>query len=191
MRPSCRRDEGGRGLLIRFLESCSALVEKVAGLLLAAITLLIAASAIGRYLFAAPIPDSFDIARLLLGATVMWGFASLGYRGSHIQVDILAEVLPARARRAVDLFAWIALLIFVVLLTWKMFARVESAMASGESTFDLRLPVWPLMALIWAGVLVAVLTSVARLILIWNDQVPADEREATRGDSEANGARYE
>lgn len=153
--------------MTRFLERFSIIVEKIAGILLASITLLIVVSAIGRYGFATPIPDAFDIARLLLGATIMWGFASVGYRGSHIQVDVLAELLPARARRIVDIFAWSVLLIFAALLAWKMLARVESAMASHEATFDLRLPVWPLMAATWAGVVASLFTVLARLILIW------------------------
>jgi C4-dicarboxylate transporter, DctQ subunit len=159
-----------------FLTRFSIIVERIAGLMLAAITLLIVASAVGRYGFTAPIPDAFDIARLLLGATIMWGFASVGYRGSHIQVDIFAEMLPPGARRIVDLIAWSVLLLFVVLLAWKMLARVESAQASHEATFDLRLPVWPLMALTWAGAAASVFTVLARLVLIWNGSGNSDER---------------
>lgn len=154
-------------MLITWLESVCTAIEKIAAILLAAITVLIAVSAVGRYVFAAPLPDSFDIARLLLGAAVMWGFASLGYRGSHIEVTLFTDLLPPRARRAVELFAWAVVLAFVALLAWKMLARVESAARSGEATFDLRLPVWPLMALIWAGAAAAVVTVLARLALIW------------------------
>ncbi|MCV0393786.1 MAG: TRAP transporter small permease [Rhizobiaceae bacterium] len=148
------------------LEAVSLAIEKVAGGLLAAITVLIVASAIGRYVFASPIPDAFDISRFLLGATILWGFASVGLRGSHIKVDLFAELLPPAARRVVDFFAWSVLLVFTVLLAWKMFARVMSAAASGEATFDLRLPAWPMLALIWAGAAVSVIAIVARLVAI-------------------------
>jgi hypothetical protein len=46
----------------------------------------------------------------------------------------------------------LVLLLFTVLLAWMLLGRVESAYASNESTFDLRLPVWPWLALIWLGV---------------------------------------
>ena len=39
---------------------------RVRGLFLAVITVLVFVSAIGRYVLAAPIPDAFDIARLML-----------------------------------------------------------------------------------------------------------------------------
>ena len=141
-------------------------IEIVAGVIMGLVTLLVVASAVGRYLFAYPLPDAFDMSRLLLGAAIMWGFASVGYRGSHIKVDLVATLLPAGPRRWVDGFAWTVLLLFAALLCWKMFGRVASAAGSGEATMDLRLPAWPMMGLIWAGVLVSLPAILARLILI-------------------------
>lgn len=152
--------------MTRTLETFSRWVETVAGLILAAVTILVVVSAVGRYLFASPIPDSFDLSQFLIGAAIMWGFASLGYRGSHIKVDILAEALPPAARRVVDAFAWSVLLFFVILLAWKMLGRVESAYRSGETTFDLRILTWPLLALIWGGAAASIFTVAARLFLI-------------------------
>ncbi|MCO6381204.1 TRAP transporter small permease [Oceanicola sp. 502str15] len=152
--------------LQRALERFSHWVETVAGLMMGAITLLVVVSAVTRYLFAWPLPDAFDLSRYLLGAAIMWGFACVGFRGSHIKVDLLAEALPAPIRRWVDAFAWAVLLFFTVLLAWKLLGRVTSAAGSGEATMDLRLPAWPLMALIWAGVAVAILTITARLLII-------------------------
>ncbi|SHE94402.1 TRAP-type C4-dicarboxylate transport system, small permease component [Loktanella atrilutea] len=153
-------------------------IEVVAGLIMGLVTLLVVASAVGRYLFAYPLPDAFDMSRLLLGAAIMWGFASVGYRGSHIKVDILAERLPPGPRRWIDTFAWTVLLIFAVLLAWKLFGRVSSAAASNESTMDLRLPAWPMMGLIWLGVLVSVPAILARLILIVTGRGTLDPYES-------------
>ena len=148
------------------LERFSLAIEKIAGVLMALITILVVISAVSRYLFAFPVPDAFDLSRLLLGAAIMWGFASVGFRGSHIKVDIVAEILPAKMRRWVDTFAWTILLIFTCLLTWKMLGRVLSASRSGEATMDLRIPAWWIMALTLAGVAVSIVTVLARLILV-------------------------
>jgi TRAP-type C4-dicarboxylate transport system permease small subunit len=152
------------------LEQLSLLIEKIAGMFLAIIALLVFVSAIGRYLLAMPVPDAFDISRLMMGVAVMWGFASVGYRGSHIKVDLIAEVLPHSIRRWVDTFAWLVLLLFTVLLAWKLFGRVDSTFSSGESTFDLRIPVWPFLAVIWLGVVASVLTVCARIVLLVIDR---------------------
>jgi C4-dicarboxylate transporter, DctQ subunit len=152
-------------VLARRLDRLSTLVEKIAGLCLAAITVLVFASAIGRYAFATPIPDAFDVARLMMGVAMLWGFASVGYRGAHIQVDLVAELLPERVRPWLDVVAQLTLLLFTVLLAWMLLGRVESAFASNESTFDLRLPVWPWLAAIWLGVVASVFTIVSRIVL--------------------------
>ncbi|XDA96967.1 TRAP transporter small permease [Sulfitobacter sp. LCG007] len=167
--------------LQNILERLSHGVEIVAGLIMGLVTILVVASALGRYLFAFPLPDAFDMSRLLLGAAIMWGFASVGYRGSHIKVDIVAEMLPLRRRRWIDAFAWSVLLIFTALLAWKMFGRVHSAAVSGEATMDLRLPAWPMMGLIWLGVLVSIPAIMTRLILIVTGRGSLDHFERIDG----------
>ncbi|TKW65869.1 MAG: TRAP transporter small permease [Paracoccus denitrificans] len=153
---------GLNALLRRF----ATVVETVAAICLAVVTILIFVSAIGRYLFSAPIPDAFDISRLLLGLSIAWGYAVLGYRGGHICVDLLVETLPESPRRVVEVIAQAILLIFTSALAWKLFDRVVSAYNSTEATSDLRLPVWPFIGGIWLGIAVAVLTTLAGLILM-------------------------
>jgi TRAP-type C4-dicarboxylate transport system permease small subunit len=60
------------------IERAMLIVERIAAVMLGVITLLIVVSAIGRYLVAVPVPDAFDVSRLLIGAAIMWGFASVG-----------------------------------------------------------------------------------------------------------------
>ena len=152
--------------LAQRLDRLATLIERIAGLFLAAITVVVFVSAIGRYALASPIPEAFDITRLMLGVAMFWGFASVGYRGAHIKVDIVAGLLPARARLWLDVIAALVLLLFTVLLAWKLLGRVESAFASNESTFDLRLPVWPWLAAIWLGVVASVFTIATRILLM-------------------------
>lgn len=160
------------------LERISHGIEIVAGCIMGLVTLLVVASATGRYLFAYPLPDAFDMSRLLLGAAIMWGFASVGFRGSHIKVDILVERLSPGPRRWIDAFAWTLLLIFTGLLAWKMFGRVSNAAISNETTMDLRLPAWPMMGLIWLGVAVSLPAILARLILIVTGRGSLDPYES-------------
>lgn len=144
--------------MLRAIERFCGVVEVVAGLLLGAVMLLIVASTAGRYLFTWAIPDSFDISRLMIGACIMWGLASIGYRGGHICVDLLYEVVGKRWRQFIDFFAWLSLLVFTAALSYQLYFRVVSAFRSNESTFDLRLQVWPFLLLIWIGCAVSLVT---------------------------------
>ena len=73
------------------------------------------------------------------------------------------------------------LLLFAVLLAAMLLGRVESAFASGESTFDLRLPVWPWLAAIWLGVLASAFTVASRILLMLLGLEPAEQRVAGAG----------
>jgi TRAP-type C4-dicarboxylate transport system permease small subunit len=146
-----------------FVEQIIGWIERIAAVTLGLVTVLIVVSSVGRYGFAKPVPDVFDISRLILGIAIIWGFASLGYRGSHIKVDLFASVMGNRARRWMNGFAWSVLLLFTCLLTWKIFERVMGAYASSDSTFELRLPHWPFLAALWLGLVAALFTTVVRL----------------------------
>lgn len=167
--------------LARRLDRLATAIETIAGLFLGAITGLVFASAVGRYAFAAPIPDGFDVSRLMLGIAMLWGFASVGYRGAHIKVDLVAELVPARVCFWLDVLGALVLLLFAVLLAAMLLGRVESAFASGESTFDLRLPVWPWLAAIWLGVLASAFTVASRILLMLLGLEPAEQRVAGAG----------
>jgi C4-dicarboxylate transporter, DctQ subunit len=160
----------------RIIEAFCNAVDRVAGLLIAVVTLLVVASAFGRYFLASPIPDAFDLSRLLLGACIMWGFAAVGYRGGHISVDMVVEFLPPRARKWIEVFAWTVLLVFVGLLVWKMYGRVHSAWRSGEATFDLRLPVWPIMGVIWLGAVASLGTVSVRIWMLATGRARYDDQ---------------
>ncbi|MBO0902808.1 TRAP transporter small permease [Jiella sonneratiae] len=174
----------------RLTERVVTIVERIAAVMLGLVTILVFVSAIGRYLFASPVPDAFDLSRLSLAIAIMWGFASLGFRGSHIKVDILAEMLGPRARRVLDLLAWLGLLLFTLLLVWKLGGRVLSQMPGGETTMDLRLPQWPFLAFVVAGLVMAVVTTLIRLWLVlrWGEGLEPYE---TLADDEAHGAAHE
>lgn len=138
-------------------------VERIAAIMLGLVTILIFLSAIGRYLFALPVPDAFDLSRLTLAVAIMWGFASLGYHGNHIKVDLLALALPARLRRWTDFLAWAVLAGFTAALIWKIGGRVLSQVPGGELTMDLRLPHWPFLTAIIFGLVLALVTTLIRL----------------------------
>ncbi|MZR11958.1 TRAP transporter small permease subunit [Maritimibacter sp. DP07] len=151
------------------------LIERIAGAILGLVTILIVASAIGRYGFARPIPDAFDVSRLMLGVAIAWGMASVGYHGSHIKVDLLAQAVRPRTRRWLNLFAWAVLFVFTAVMTWKIWGRVMSAMSGGDTTMDLRLPHWPFFLAIWAGLLAGLFAVGVRLWLIARENRDLDE----------------
>ncbi|HEX7043625.1 MAG TPA: TRAP transporter small permease [Burkholderiales bacterium] len=155
------------------IEAVMTWIERVAALLLGAITLVVFVGAIMRYLFTLPIPDGFDISRLLLGCAVLWGLASASFHDAHIRVDLVWQALPDRARRVMDLAANLVTLLAIAAFAWMLLAKVQDVYEAHESTFDLRLPVWPFYALAWLGVAAAFAACAARFYLLARGRVAA------------------
>lgn len=147
--------------------------ELGAGAFLAIIMALTFASVVLRYLFNIAIPDAYDLGRLLLGILIFWGIAVTGFRGEHITVDALWNVLPARGRRRLDLFATLFSLAAMVAFAAAMGRKALDVAHTHEATYDTGTPIWPFYALAWLGTVAAVLLLIVRLVRQWADA--ADE----------------
>jgi TRAP-type transport system small permease protein len=144
-------------------------VERVAGLFLLAIALLTFGSVVLRYFFSAQIPDWFDFSKLLQGIAIFWGIACVCYRNEHIMVDVIWEKSDQSRRRQIDLLATCVLLVFMILMTWMLGAKVLQSVQSTQATSDLRIPIGPFHIAAWLGVLAATITTAMHLINVWRN----------------------
>jgi TRAP-type C4-dicarboxylate transport system permease small subunit len=138
-------------------------LESVAASFLAAITALTFVAVILRYLFSYVIPDSFDIARLLLGAAIFWGIATANYRDEHIGMDLLWSMTGPRGKRLLDVAAGLTTLAAFCAFTWMFTFKLQDTWRNGETTFDLHLPLWWFYALAWLGLAAGVVLLVVRV----------------------------
>ncbi len=90
-------------------------------LVLSAICLLVAvalnfANIIGRYVFFSPIASAEEIMLFLFVGTVFLGNSVVGWRGQQLRMDVLLHALPPRWRRALDIFADLAVIVVSLIL---------------------------------------------------------------------------
>jgi TRAP-type C4-dicarboxylate transport system permease small subunit len=147
----------------RLIDRVVTVVEYGAAVFIALVTALTFVSVIMRYLFSAPIPDTFDFTRLMVCIAIFWGIACACWRGEHIQVDLLWAALPRRGQFAIDVVAMSVLLICMAVLAWVVLRRVGEIVPSGMTTGDLLLPTWPFFAVASLGLGLAVVVIVAYL----------------------------
>jgi TRAP-type C4-dicarboxylate transport system permease small subunit len=165
-RRPAKNNNGARGGAMATASSSERLIGRVEGCAAAAlmfITALTFTSVFTRYVIVAPIPDAFDISRLMMGIMISWGIATCGYRDDHIQMDVLWSILGVRGKRLLDLFATSASLFFMALFTWTLARRVWIIYTTGEKTYDVGLPIWPFYAVAWIGIAMAMILLVVRL----------------------------
>jgi len=146
------------------VEKVVVLVERVAGVFLAAVALLVFASVVARDLAGVDVPDSFDFSRYLQGVAIFWGIAVATYRNAHILVDLVWELSAARMRRWIDLFATLTTLLFLGALAWMLVGRLPTVIRAHQLTSDLKLPMWPFYALAMLGAVAAALVGAIRII---------------------------
>lgn len=142
----------------RFIDT----IEWIAAIFVGLVVALTFTSVMLRYFFAASIPDSYDLSRMLLGILIFWGIAATSYRGTHITVDLVWSAMGPRGRRVIDVFATCVLLLVVTVQTYTLFGKVSDTYASHVLTYDLHLPTWPFFAIAWAGDVSAVLLIAIR-----------------------------
>lgn len=145
-------------------------IATASALLLLAVTLLVFTSVVLRFLFNAPIADTHDLGRLVLGIALMNGIGLATYYGQQISMDTLWLVAGPRGRRLIDLSATLLTLIVIATITWLLFSRLAAVIESGEETFDLRLPIWWFYGLTALSAAGATLLCMARLWALWRRQ---------------------
>jgi TRAP-type C4-dicarboxylate transport system permease small subunit len=138
-------------------------VERIAGVFLGLVALLVFLSVVLRYGFSINLPDAFDLSQYLQGIAIMWGLAVATYRSGHIVVDIVWEAAGPLGKRAIDIFARLITTAFFGLLAYWLFARLPGFITSGRITTELGLPIWPFYLAASIGVAACVLVSLIAL----------------------------
>ncbi len=151
-------------------------IEWLAALFLAIMTALTFVAVILRYIFNYVIPDSFDVARLLLGIGIFWGIAAANYRNEHIGMDLGWSLAGPRGRRRIDIFSSLVTLVAFFVFWWMFSFKVRDTFATGETTFDLHLPLWGFYAAAWVGITAGCLLLLVRVWRLLSDR-PETRRE--------------
>ena len=137
-------------------------IEWLAAISVGIVALNIFVSVLLRKFFNTSIPDAYDFGRMLLAILIFWGIAATSYRGGHITVDLLWQAVGPRMKRAIDVFATLMLLVFVVVQTTMLFDKVRLTYIDNVLTYDLNLPTWPFYAVAWTGDACAVILIAVR-----------------------------
>lgn len=139
-------------------------MERAGALALFLIVVLMTTTTITRYFFQWPLPDGDAISRLLLAVAVFWGFAGACLHGEHIQLDLMVNALPPKIRKATLKLTGVIMLVAVGTTTWMSAYRVIDLIKSGEKTYDLGMPLWPLYAVAFLGLVAATIVLAALLL---------------------------
>ena len=149
----------------------------MAAALLAAVTLLVSWSSIGRYVFNSPIRFAEEVSGLLMISMLFLAIAGAG-KPSHIRVGLLADNVPRKVKPIMRWLSFLVLLIFCAVFGWD---SAQQAWFNYERNIRSEIVGWwlfPWAALMPLALLIVLADAVVRLVRGEKDDA-AEARDGT------------
>jgi TRAP-type C4-dicarboxylate transport system permease small subunit len=160
---------GGRGQgtafarLARLLSAAITGWAVLAGLLLSALALMTAWSAVSNLLFARPYAPEIELTRYIVAIVIFMMLPYCQLVGANVTVDIFTDGMGPRTRAAMAAFASLFVIAFAALLLRQMSLGLESYRRFVEVTPVLRIPLWTAFPPILASLALLLVASVLTL----------------------------
>ncbi len=90
-----------------------------------------------RYFFNAPLKGAFEMTEITMALVIFAGLSLAALRREHITVNLLESRLSPTVTRWQRVIADLICAVTVAILGWRIWARGESLLASGETTLVL------------------------------------------------------
>ena len=142
----------------------SSVLDKMSGLLMVSIMLLIVANIFLRVLFNHPVLGAYEYVGFLTAALIGLSLANCAVKKGHIAISFLVERLPERVQAVVDIFINTAALLFWGFSAWYICAYAKSIAVNGVVSATTQTPISPFIYLVAIGLFVFCLVLLANLI---------------------------
>lgn len=98
---------------------------------------------IGAKIFRTPVPGSLDMVMLAQLIAVTFAVAMALIQDRHVQVEFFMMLFPKRIQAIVDALIQFILLVFFILIVWRLFTHGYHLQSGGEETASVRIPMAP------------------------------------------------
>lgn len=139
-------------------------LEAIPALLLMFMVLLTSASVVSRYLIAVPVPDEYEVSRMLLGVVICWGMAAAFYYNDHIYLDVLWGQVSPRGKVVLNWIGTVLSLLIVGTFSVALWLKVIDTMRADVVTIDLGISVWGFQLAAWLGTVASAVILLCRAI---------------------------
>lgn len=137
--------------IVRATDVVTSAAAAVAGLVLVLLMLLTTADVAGRYFFNSPINGVFDLTHFAVTIMTYLGLAYCGFRGAHVVIELLYDMLPPRARRGLSRVTNLAGCVLFGVISWRTVVQAIDIREMGEASQMMEIPFFPLYWLVAFG----------------------------------------
>lgn len=162
--PIMTRAQAGTKLFTDTVTGLSRILDKIAGLCMGAIMLLIISNILLRALFNHPILGTYEYAGFLTAAAIGLALAYCAIQNGHIAVSFVVDRFPPGIQAAVDIFSHMAALCFWGLAAWHTLKYGTNMASTGLVSPTTQTPVYPFVYIVSFGIFILCLVELVRLI---------------------------
>lgn len=138
--------------LTGLVSGLSRAMDRIAGLCMVAVMVLVVVNILLRALFNRPILGIYDLVTMLTAVMIGLALAYCAVQNGHIAVDFLVNRLPSGFQTAIDVVMNTAALVFWVLCAWQVAGYAEMMAKSGVVSPTAQIPVHPFIYLVALGI---------------------------------------
>ena len=147
-----------------FVTGFSRLLDRLAGLCLVSVMVLIVTNILSRSLLKRPILGTYEFAGYLTAAVIGLALAYCAVQNGHIAVTFVVDRLPRRAQACVDAAMNLCAFLFWVLAAWHLGSYAHSMAVNGVVSPTTQMPFYYFIYLIALGLLALCLVLLVKTI---------------------------
>lgn len=140
----------------------SRIFDKIAGLCMVSVMVLVVSNILLRVLFKNPILGTYEYVVFLTVATIGLSLANCAVQNGHIAVSFVVDRLPIKIQVVVDLIMNAAALFFWSLCVWQVGVYAKKMAESGVVSPTSQIPLYPFIYLVAFGLLALCLVLLVR-----------------------------
>ncbi|WP_101910317.1 TRAP transporter small permease [Marasmitruncus massiliensis] len=154
-----------KNLLRRISRSFDMVESTVALLSFLAMFIFVLITIIYRYLLHLPLLWTEESARYMMITGIFFGMSIAVRENAHLGVDIFINLLPKQSKKSVRLFSDIITLIAYLAILYSTYLFMAKTFAGNQTSPALKLPMYMIYGVIYAGFLLATIEQIIKIIL--------------------------
>lgn len=135
----------------------------VLGAVLLAAVLLNFVNVAMRYLFLRPIIWAEEVMQFATIWMVLLGAAVVTWQGTHLKMEVLYDLSPARARQAISLLIAVVTLLLSLFIIYQAFQMIEALQRNNQHSVAARIPLAQMYLAIPLGFALGIVALVIRM----------------------------
>ena len=136
----------------KLIKGISRALDIIAGAGIVVITVMVVLNVLLRTVFNVPFRGIYEYVSYLTAAVIGLALAYCAVNNAHISIGFIMEKLPLKLRAVIDIVTKAAVLVFLGVLTCQTALLGYNTALSGEVSPTVRIPFYPFIYLVAAGV---------------------------------------